>query len=523
MVRKDLVVAVLATFCLTVIMFTVIPVGSYMSYDPWLDYNDDGKIDVRDVAPVCAAYGSNGTNITKAYVAYDSGWMNITDKAGQYVNFTHNLDITDWSNSNVMLDIMGKRESDGTVFRADGLKNAGGWGHMYQGDYDFDNFGTGMANDGNGGYAIAGYGTGDEFPFDNIDAYVIELDSVGCPNILPSFEGPARIRIDVGGDDYAHAIIQGGYGIWVVAGETTNNNDAFLFKYSDAHLLLWSRRYDYGGIEKAYDVVSATGGGYVLAGLTSLGGYDLYLVGTDSDGNRIWQRAYGGTNGDYGLALVQTSDGGYAIAGYTYSYGAGNADFWLVKTDSTGNMQWQKTYGGTNFDEAYDLVQTGDGGYAIAGLTSSFGAGSYDFWLVKTDAAGNMQWNKTYGGTSDDGAYSLVQTSDGGYAMAGYTLSTGEQSAWLVKTDDNGNFRWDRICRIGSDNYARSIIQAQDGTLTFVGRSTFFAGVTFFLVVNEGLEEGVAVTAMDNNTITLYKGSTDVSWDAVRVRISRLK
>jgi hypothetical protein len=101
-----------------------------------------------------------------------------------------------------------------------------------------------------------------------------------------------------------------------------------------------------------------------------------------------WSRTYGGTNDDKAYALVQTGDGGFAIAGSTDSFGAGGYDFWLVKTDASGNMQWNKTYGGTGDDEAYALVQTGDGGYALAGYTESFGAGHYDFWLVKTDAGG---------------------------------------------------------------------------------------------------------------------------------------
>jgi hypothetical protein len=101
-----------------------------------------------------------------------------------------------------------------------------------------------------------------------------------------------------------------------------------------------------------------------------------------------WNQTYGGTKTDEAYALVQASDGGYALAGLTNSFGAGNYDFWLVKTDASGAMQWSKTYGGTGDDEAYALVQASDGGYALAGLTNSLGAGNYDFWLVKTDAAG---------------------------------------------------------------------------------------------------------------------------------------
>lgn len=153
-----------------------------------------------------------------------------------------------------------------------------------------------------------------------------------------------------------------------------------------------------------------------------------------------WQQTIGGTDDDGALSLIQTSDGGYALVGYTRSYGAGEDDFWLVKVDSSGKMQWNQTYGGAESDIAFSLLETSDGGYAFAGSTCSFGAGNHDSWLVKTDASGNMQWNQTYGGTGSDIASSLIETSDGGYALAGYTYSNGAEKSdlWLVKTDEQG-------------------------------------------------------------------------------------
>ncbi len=113
------------------------------------------------------------------------------------------------------------------------------------------------------------------------------------------------------------------------------------------------------------------------------------MVKTDSFGGSQWNQTYGGSYDEIASALIQTSDGGYALAGLTGSYGVGNIDFWLVKTDSSGNMQWSQTYGGSDDDEAYSLVQTSDGGYVLAGFTASYGAGSYDAFLVKTDSLGN--------------------------------------------------------------------------------------------------------------------------------------
>jgi hypothetical protein len=158
----------------------------------------------------------------------------------------------------------------------------------------------------------------------------------------------------------------------------------------------------------------------------------------------MWSQTYGGTDGDYGRSVVETSDGGYAIAGYTLSYGAGLRDVWLIKTDASGTAQWNQTYGGTDNDLGYSVVKTSDGGYAIAGTTESYGVDYGDVWLIKTDAAGTVQWNQTYGGTDNDLGYSVVKTSDGGYAIAGYTESydAGNEYFWLVKTDASGTEEW---------------------------------------------------------------------------------
>jgi hypothetical protein len=147
-----------------------------------------------------------------------------------------------------------------------------------------------------------------------------------------------------------------------------------------------------------------------------------------------WNETYGGQSNDAAHSLVNTSDGGYALAGSTFSYGAGSFDFWLVKTDLAGTELWNKTYGGGGDDEAYSVIQTNDSGYAVAGFTNSYGNGGNDFWLVKTDSGGNKVWSQPYGGTSDDKAYCVVQANGGGYALAGstYSISAGND-AWLVK------------------------------------------------------------------------------------------
>ncbi|MDH5461789.1 MAG: hypothetical protein OEX09_06175, partial [Candidatus Bathyarchaeota archaeon] len=159
-----------------------------------------------------------------------------------------------------------------------------------------------------------------------------------------------------------------------------------------------------------------------------------------------WERTYGGAVDDRASCVVQTNDGGHAIAGHTYSFGAGSSDAWLVKTDANGNSMWNRTYGGTSMDAASSVIQTNDGGYALVGFTESFGNGSWDFWLLKTHANGATHWNRTFGGASMDAAISVVQTSDGGYALAGWTWSfgAGRGDFYLVKTDAFGNMQWNK-------------------------------------------------------------------------------
>ena len=199
-------------------------------YDPWCDLDDDGDIDIFDIVRIAGIYGTSGDNITKAGLEYDSDWINITDKHGQYFNIIHNLHIIDWNRENIVVDITGKTAMDG------------------------DNLNLGLTN--------------------------------------------------------------------------------------------YTRYQTYGGI---------------------------------------------GTEG--ARSLVQTSDGGYALAGTTIPYGSGSGDFWLVKTDASGNMQWNKTYGGTYYEQASALVQTIDGGYALTGYTDSFGAGGADVWLVRVNLSVNgLSW-----------------------------------------------------------------------------------------------------------------------------------
>jgi len=201
----------------------------------------------------------------------------------------------------------------------------------------------------------------------------------------------------------------------------------------------------------------------------------ILLFVTFSHAQQTWQRTYGGTNDEYGQSVQQTADGGYIVTGGTYSFGAGNGDVWLVKTNASGDTLWTRTYGGTDWDEGYSVQQTSDGGYIVAGTTYSFGAGYEDVYLIKTNASGDTLWTRTYGGAVFDYGYSVRQTTDGGYIVAGSTSSFGNgNQVYLIKTNALGDTLWTRNYGEAGDDYGRSVQQTTDGGYIVAGSTSSF-------------------------------------------------
>jgi len=294
----------------------------------------------------------------------------------------------------------------------------------------------------------------------------------------------------IGGEnlDWGHSIIQTSDSGYAIAGSTYSFGagwaDVYVVKL-DAHgNLQWTKTIGGPKDDVGTSLIQTSDGGYVIAGSTisfsEVDAFkrdvDVYVVKLDANGNLQWTKTIGGPKDDYGISLIQTSDGGYAIAGYTKSFGAGYDDVYVVKLDAHGNLQWTKTIGGKYYARGHSLIQTSDGGYAIAGSTYSFDTRSGDVYVVKLDAHGNLQWTKTIGREYGDEGSSLIQTSDGGYAIAGSTGSFGAKrgDVYLVKLDANGNLQWTRTIGGENEDLGNSLIQTSDGGYAIAGSTESF-------------------------------------------------
>ncbi len=280
----------------------------------------------------------------------------------------------------------------------------------------------------------------------------------------------------VGGNAIYRAI-DGGY---ICAGYKQNDfeifNDGYLFKIDSLGNILWENTFGGSIMESFVSLIHTSDNGYLAVGTSNSYGGEvnyIYLVQIDINGNLVWENHYGGTNFDAGRDICQATDGGYIISGYTTSFGVDSSDVYLIKIDEVGNLVWEKTFGGTGNDHGTDVVSSMDGGYLITGNTSSTGNGASDVYLVKTDVAGNLLWEKTFGGNNSDYGTSLIRTSDGGYIVLGLTKSFGddEGDVYLFKIDLNGNLEWEKTYGSTEMDYCYSIRETSGGDYLITGKT----------------------------------------------------
>ncbi len=332
-----------------------------------------------------------------------------------------------------------------------------------------------------GGYALVGWT--DSYGNGYYNFWLVKTDASGNQQWAQTYGSS--------GDSEAYSVVQtsdGGYAIGGYTNSTGNGIYSFwLVKTDSKGNTQWSQTYGGSGDNLAYSMIQTSDGGYALAGSTTtpgVGGRQMMLVKTDSNGNMIWSQTYGGAGDSEAYSIIQTSDGDYALAGYTDSSGAGGKDIYLVKVDATGTLEWSQTYGGAGDDYGYSLVQSNSGGYLLAGSTFSFADGYDNFWLGNIGSNGTLVWSQTYDGGADSIAASLIKTSDEGYALAGSLESSSGEAFWLVKTDSNGNAQWNQTFSGSGDNYATSLIQTSDGGYAVGGYTDSIGagGYDFYLI-----------------------------------------
>ena len=294
-------------------------------------------------------------------------------------------------------------------------------------------------------------------------------------------------------DQKSRMVIQTKDGGFLIGGDYIGEDDGTGYQDRDCWIVKtdgkgneqWEKDYGSGGPDDLNFIQTTSDGGYIFAALTNIAndkGSHSWLVKLDGAGNIEWEKTIGGTKAYSATCVRQTKDGGYIVAGITLFKPGNfsNEDYWIIKFDSLGNFKWQKTYGGKKDDEANNILQTIDGGYIVSGIsfsndgdiTQTHGGG--DYWIIKLDTAGNMQWQKTYGGSKKDVPADMIQTPDGGYVIAGYSFSDngtlkhnyGESDAWVFKINTQGKLKWQKNFGGTGYDYAEGIIKNTDGSFT---------------------------------------------------------
>jgi hypothetical protein len=402
-----------------------------------------------------------------------------------------------------------------------------------------------------GGYIVVGHSNstnGDvTVNYGFRDYWVVKLDSTGVITWQKSLGGS--------GDDYAHSIQQTTDGGYIVAGSSTSTdgdvtgnlggNDYWVIKLSSLGAITWQKSLGGSGNDEAHSIQQTTDSGYIVAGSSTstdgdvtgnLGGNDYWIVKLNSIGSIEWQKSLGGTGDDYAHSIRQTTDGGYVIVGGSNSTDGditgnlGFNDYWVVKLDSIGTITWQKSLGGSGNDYASSIQQTSDRGYIVAGLSNSndgdvtgnHGGGS-DYWVVKLDSNSSITWQKSMGGSGFDIGYSAQQTTDGGYLVVGYSWSTdgditgnhGGYDYWVVKLNSIGTIVWQKSLGGSGNDYGFSIQQTSDGGYIVAGHSNStdgdvtgnHGGSTDYWVVKLSTTVGVnEITAL--NEFNIYPNPT---------------
>ncbi len=355
-----------------------------------------------------------------------------------------------------------------------------------------------------GGYIVGGYansGDGDVIGnYGALDFWVVKLNDAGETQWQRNLGGSLEdILVDI------HETKEGDY---LLAGNSFSGDhdlqsnygdtDAWIVKLDNNGNMLWETNLGGTETDRAQSVKQTFDGGVIVAAMThsvdgnvtaNNGHADCWIVKLDGGGSLIWETTIGGSEYDRANDIYQNEDGSFMVFGITYSEDEdvggnnGGGDYWLVKLDPFGEIIWEMHYGGTKQESPAEMLQTADGGYIISGRSESADGnvsgnnGSFDFWVVKLDASGNVRWDNHYGGSKGEFLGSIYETNDRGYIISGYSYSNdgdvsqnlGDADAWIIKIDEMGRMIWETNLGGTDADFAGSIAQTHDGGLVFAG------------------------------------------------------
>ncbi len=408
-------------------------------------------------------------------------------------------------------------------------------------DSGFIAAGFSYSNDGD----VSGHHGG----YDTMDAWVVKVDKLGAIQWQKSYGGT--------NDDQANCIIQTNDGGYIFAGTTYSNDgdvllnhglaDYWVVKIDIVGTIQWEKSYGSTGSEIVTTIIQTNDGGYIVSGSSggtndgdvtgNHGDWDYWIIKIDSVGHLLWEKSYGSDSADNETSIIQTLDGGYIMSGMTMANNGdvsgfhGGFDYWVVKIDNTGSIQWQKCYGGIGVDQAYKIIQTSDSGYAIAGVSNANSDdvtgnhGYYDYWIVKTDNSGTIQWEQSYGGFAREYASSIIQTSDHGYAIIGSSYANGGEvtgnhggndDIWFVKIDSFGGIQWENCFGGSGSDIGVDLIQTIDNGYLIAGNTTSndgdvtgWYGVYDFWVLKLSPDVGIENINNPNSIINVYPNPSD--------------
>jgi len=336
-----------------------------------------------------------------------------------------------------------------------------------------DDYAQSVIQTSDGGYAAAGYTS--SFGAGNNDLFLVKFDSTGSIDWARAVGGAD--------DDYGSSVVQTMDGGYAVTGYTSGfgaaSSNFFLVKFDSIGSMDWAKVISGMGNDKSYSVIQTPDSGYVLGGSTgdvSAVTTGLFLGKFSSSGSAEWAKIVGGSGLDYGYFAIQTSDGGYAVTGDTRSFGLGCHDLFLAKIDCTGWVEWVKVVGGTACENGRSVTQTTDGGYVVVGPSLSFSVGGNDLFVVKFTSSGSVDWARSIGGTAEDVGFSVMNTIDSGCVMTGYTESfgAGDCDLFIVKLTSSGYIDWVRSVGGTAGDIGASVIQTTDNGYAVAGYTESF-------------------------------------------------